>query len=301
MLPAWTLRELTSNKLKPILIHELTHLKRRDDWTNLLQKMVRAIFFFHPAVWWIDARLSLEREMACDDTVLAITGNPRAYASCLIELLEKSCARQGWTMAQAAVHKAQELSLRIAKILDAKRPVTTRVWKPALGLAGVFSLACFAISYCAPQLVAVGSNPAAHMTAIKTTLPASDVDRVSMPAVVIPASFHIPAPAPIEKHPAVSRKVTKRHTPSSQPAPARVLTQLQQQRTMPQMVMAKAVEATTGKRAAPAAQMVVFVETAEFGYGENLQTNAAVWKTQVWHIVLIAPAASQVGVTQSSI
>jgi beta-lactamase regulating signal transducer with metallopeptidase domain len=303
MLPAWTLRELASNELKPILIHELTHLKRRDDWTNLLQKMVRAIFFFHPAVWWIDARLSLEREMACDDTVLAITGNPRAYASCLIELLEKSCARQGWTMAQAAVHRAQELSLRIAKILDAKRPVTTRVWKPALGLAGVFSLACFALSYCAPQLVAVGSNPsasAAHMTAIKTTLPASDVDRVSMPAAVIPASFHIPAAAPILKHPAVSRKVTKPHIPT-QSAPARVVTQLQSQRAVPHMVMAKAVEATTGKHAVPAAQMVVFVETTEFGYGENLQTDADVWKTQVWHIVLIAPAAAQVGVTQSSI
>jgi beta-lactamase regulating signal transducer with metallopeptidase domain len=289
MLPAWTLRELTPNELKPILIHELTHLKRRDDWTNLLQKTVRAIFFFHPAVWWIDARLSLEREMACDDTVLAITGNPRAYASCLIELLEKSCARQGWTMAQAAVHRAHELSLRIAKILDAKRPVTTRVWKPALGLAGVFSLVCFALSNFAPKLVAVGSNTSTS-AAIKTTLPASDIDRVSMPAAVIPASFHIPAAAPILKHPAVSNKATKRHTPS-QPAPARALTQLQPQRAVPHMVMAKA---TVGKNTAPAAQMVLFVETAEFGYGENLQT-------QVWHIVLIAPAASQVGVTQSSI
>jgi hypothetical protein len=139
------------------------------------------------------------------------------------------------------------------------------------------------------------------MAAIKTALPAGDIDRVIPPAAVIPASFHIPAPAPIEKHPAGSRKMTKRHTPPSRPTPVRVLTQLQQQRAVPQMVMAKAVEATTGKRAAPAAQMVVFVETAEFGYGENLQTNAAVWKTQVWHIVLIAPAASQVGVTQSSI
>jgi hypothetical protein len=114
-----------------------------------------------------------------------------------------------------------------------------------------------------------------------------------MPAAVIPASFHVPAAAPILKHPAESRKVTKRHTPS-QTASARVLTQLQQQRAVPHMVTAKAVEATTGKHAVPAAQMVVFVETAEFGYGENLQT-------QVWHIVLIAPAASQVGVTQSSI
>jgi hypothetical protein len=96
--------------------------------------------------------------MACDDAVLANTGNPRAYASCLIELLEKSCARRGWTMAQAAVHRAQELSQRITRILDPKRPASTRVWKPALALATVFSLACFAISFSAPRLVAFKSD-----------------------------------------------------------------------------------------------------------------------------------------------
>jgi len=65
------------------LLHEFAHLGRWDDWTNLAQKLVRTIFFFHPAVWWIEKRLSLEREMACDDVVLAETQNPRAYAECL--------------------------------------------------------------------------------------------------------------------------------------------------------------------------------------------------------------------------
>src|SRR6202034_273176 len=86
VLPAWALRDLNADELRPILIHEMAHLRRHDDWTNLLQKAVRAVLFFHPAVWWIDARLSLEREMACDDAVLAATGHPRAYAGCLIDL-----------------------------------------------------------------------------------------------------------------------------------------------------------------------------------------------------------------------
>src|ERR1035438_162008 len=67
VLPAWALRELTPAELNVILLHEYAHLRRGDAWTNLLQKMVRAIFLFHPAVWWIENRLSLEREMACDD------------------------------------------------------------------------------------------------------------------------------------------------------------------------------------------------------------------------------------------
>jgi beta-lactamase regulating signal transducer with metallopeptidase domain len=73
-------------------LHELAHLRRYDDWTNLAQKLVKALFFFHPAVWWIEKQVSLEREMACDDAVLAETASPRAYAECLAHLAEKTAS-----------------------------------------------------------------------------------------------------------------------------------------------------------------------------------------------------------------
>src|SRR5271155_3082426 len=60
LIPEWALRELPVEELKIIFLHEFTHLRRWDDWTNLAQKVVRAVFFFHPAVWWIERRLSLE-------------------------------------------------------------------------------------------------------------------------------------------------------------------------------------------------------------------------------------------------
>jgi beta-lactamase regulating signal transducer with metallopeptidase domain len=153
VLPAWTLRELPAEDLNVILLHEFAHLRRRDDWTNLIQKIVRALFFFHPAVWWIEQRISVEREMACDDRVLAETANPRGYATCLVSLLEKSLAQRRWSMAQAAVHRAREASLRLAQILDKNRPAATRVWKPALGIVGVFSIFCLALLPLAPQFV----------------------------------------------------------------------------------------------------------------------------------------------------
>ncbi len=140
VIPSWALRELLPEELNIILLHEFAHLRRWDDWTNLLQKIVRALFLFHPAVWCIESRLSLEREMACDDLVLAETANPRRYAECLIALLEKSFVRRGWAMAQAVVHRAREASLRLAQILDVRRPDTSHVWKPALSLVGAFSL-----------------------------------------------------------------------------------------------------------------------------------------------------------------
>src|SRR6202008_1151455 len=76
LIPSWAMKELSETELNAILLHELAHLRRWDDCTNLAQKVLRAVFFFHPAVWWVEGRLSLEREMACDDIVLAHTRNP---------------------------------------------------------------------------------------------------------------------------------------------------------------------------------------------------------------------------------
>jgi beta-lactamase regulating signal transducer with metallopeptidase domain len=296
VLPTWTLRELTPADLNPILIHELTHLKRRDDWTNLLQKVVRAVFFFHPAVWWIDSRLSLEREMACDDAVLANTGNPHAYASSLISILEKSCARRGWTMAQAAVRRARDLSLRITQILDAKRPTTTHIWKPALALTSIFSLACFGLSSCMPRMVSFApqtTDAAARMARIKAVLHAEDTDMPDMHAAVVPASYHVPSPVQHAQHQAV-----KQH--NATPAAPRLVSQPEEhQRTIPQVVKTKAA---APKHIAPAPQMVVFIETSYFDYAGNSQ-NPQQTNMRVLQILFIAPVqnAQQMEVGASSI
>jgi bla regulator protein blaR1 len=75
LLPEWALTEVSERDLTAVILHELAHLQRRDDWTNLAQKLLGAVFFFHPAVWWVERKLALEREMACDELVLAKTGN----------------------------------------------------------------------------------------------------------------------------------------------------------------------------------------------------------------------------------
>lgn len=193
VLPAWALRDLGAADLRPIIIHELAHLRRHDDWTNLLQKAIRAVLFFHPAVWWIDARLSMEREMACDDAVLAATGNARAYAGCLIDLLERGCSRRGWTMAQAAVARARDASIRIARILRVGSSATTRVGRGALAVAASLAVACAGFALVAPQLVEF--VPMESASAAQLSVP-SLAEVVHTPAsAVIPAAFH-PDPNP---------------------------------------------------------------------------------------------------------
>jgi len=138
VLPQWTLEELTPNELNQILIHEIAHLRRRDDWTNLMQQFVKALFFFHPAVWWIEKEAALEREMACDDEVLEQTANPRAYAECLAHLAERTFVERSVALAQAVLGKIRQTSARVARILDGNRPTGTRTWTPAVSLvAGV--------------------------------------------------------------------------------------------------------------------------------------------------------------------
>jgi beta-lactamase regulating signal transducer with metallopeptidase domain len=154
VMPSWAMREVPAAELNSILIHELAHLRRWDDWTNLFQKILRAVFFFHPAIWWVESRLSLEREMACDDIVLSRTASPRAYAQCLVSLAEKSFLRRSLVMAQAAVSRMCHTSRRVARILDSDRSAATRVWKPALGLVATFALVCGVSQSWTPKLVA---------------------------------------------------------------------------------------------------------------------------------------------------
>lgn len=153
ILPSWTLNELSSAELDSVLLHEVAHVERWDDWTNLAQRIIGAIFFFQPAVWWIENRLALEREMACDDVVLKETPNARDYAHCLVSLAEKSFFRRGVWLAQAAVTRVGQTSRRISQILDANRSGATTMWKPALALVASFSLVSLVLVSSTPQLV----------------------------------------------------------------------------------------------------------------------------------------------------
>jgi beta-lactamase regulating signal transducer with metallopeptidase domain len=153
-LPAWCVRDLSPEELHTVVLHEFEHLRRFDDWTNFFQRTVGAVFFFHPAVWWLESRLSLEREMACDDAVLAVAPDPKRYARCLVSLAEKSYLRSGLALAQAAVSRMQQLTARVTQILDARRPRTTGIWKPAFSIVIAAAVAGGASMEVAPRLVA---------------------------------------------------------------------------------------------------------------------------------------------------
>ncbi len=161
-LPSWTLRELSDEELSAVIIHEAAHLERWDDWTNLIQKVIRALLFFHPAVWWIDNRLSIEREMSCDDVVLSRSQNARQYAACLVSLAEKTHAHRSLALVQAAVSHVTHTAQRISKILDGRQRKVAPVFKPALAAVMAFgAITMIAVKH-TPQLVSFRADGASN-------------------------------------------------------------------------------------------------------------------------------------------
>ena len=78
--PADLVEKLRTDELTLILMHELAHVRRWDNLTRLLHRLVSAVLFFHPAVWLCGRMLRREAEQACDDLVVYATGRSEAYA-----------------------------------------------------------------------------------------------------------------------------------------------------------------------------------------------------------------------------
>ena len=108
---------ISDGELAQIVMHEMEHLRRRDDWTNLLQKVSLVVFPLNPALIWIERQLCVERELACDDQVLKTTGARKAYAACLANLAEHSLVRRGVSLALGAWERQSELVRRVHRIL----------------------------------------------------------------------------------------------------------------------------------------------------------------------------------------
>ncbi len=86
LLPAAALLSLSVQQLETVLAHELAHIRRRDYLVNLLQTLSETLLFYHPAIWWVSERIRRERELCCDDMVVAVCGDAIGYARALTKL-----------------------------------------------------------------------------------------------------------------------------------------------------------------------------------------------------------------------
>lgn len=91
VLPRSLMAEVDADHWRQVLLHELGHLKRRDLWWTWLPALARLVYFFHPVAHWIWFRIRLERELACDQLAMTLSGRSAAdYAEVLVQVV--SCA-----------------------------------------------------------------------------------------------------------------------------------------------------------------------------------------------------------------
>ncbi len=150
LLPFSFASALSPEQVEMLLSHELAHIRRHDLLVEVIQRIVEALLFFHPAVWWISRRVRIERENCCDDLVLAAGGKAKAYASSLVDMAEQTLLSSAKSPVAAAKLNAvgpfSQLRQRIARLMrgtEHERMRLKRSW--IVGLALVVT-ACVVVS-----------------------------------------------------------------------------------------------------------------------------------------------------------
>ncbi|MHC4692964.1 MAG: M56 family metallopeptidase [Planctomycetota bacterium] len=135
LMPSSLLEELSKDKLRAVLIHELVHIKRCDLWINFVQTFLQIIYFYNPFVWFANAFVRRLREQAVDEAVLATLGTEaKSYSNTLIDIAELAFFRTTFGLCFIGVAESKKsLQRRIRHMLTRPIPKNARV-----GVFGTF-------------------------------------------------------------------------------------------------------------------------------------------------------------------
>jgi beta-lactamase regulating signal transducer with metallopeptidase domain len=127
---------LSAPELDAVLIHEVTHARRRDNLIGLLHELALCGLWFHPLVWLTGFRLAMFRELSCDDSVIA-----SSRGADLVSALGKLALPEGSHLLRAGA--ASLFSHRVARLTASEPEGTNRAadWMLTAVFAGIF-LAC---------------------------------------------------------------------------------------------------------------------------------------------------------------
>ncbi|HSP70096.1 MAG TPA: M56 family metallopeptidase [Bryobacteraceae bacterium] len=160
IVPGTLLSEFSVAEMDHVILHELAHIARRDDWTNLFARVIGALLPIHPVAVWVVKRIEMDREIACDDWVVAVTGEARPYAASLTRLFELCSARRRQLLATGMADRASHLGERIEALLRSGRDFAPRVSLASLALGAAILLGLVLMGAQAPHWIAYAQEPA---------------------------------------------------------------------------------------------------------------------------------------------
>ncbi|MEM8963110.1 MAG: M56 family metallopeptidase [Acidobacteriota bacterium] len=131
------------DELGPVLVHELLHIRRGDLLIHQLQIWLQILYFFHPLVWLANRHISRERELACDDAVLAhYAGRPEPYVRSLLKVVTRYRHRSSTALAMA---RASGMGRRLRRLAQGT-PASLATRRPRLTITGLVLVAILAAS-----------------------------------------------------------------------------------------------------------------------------------------------------------
>ncbi len=158
ILPESLIGKLTADDLDHVILHELAHVARRDDWTNLATRIAVPLFAWNPVAAWVLRRIEREREMACDDWVVAATGEPRPYAASLARMFELCFTRNRDVLATGMAGRGSHLGDRI-EMLVRRTGTRTRRSLARVAICTAALLVLLVAGSRAPQWMAFAQAP----------------------------------------------------------------------------------------------------------------------------------------------
>jgi hypothetical protein len=147
VMPLSMLSGLDPVHVDAIVAHELAHIRRWDYVVAIVQSIALTVFFHHPATWWLDRRLGIEREYCCDDLAVLASRDRVGYVRALAEL---ESLRLGLpSLALAATDGS--LQHRVARLLGVRGQPAAAAWVPAAALVAIVAAANVLDAAAAPE------------------------------------------------------------------------------------------------------------------------------------------------------
>ena len=111
----------SGQQLRSVLVHELSHVARKDHWVVGLQILATTLYWWNPLVWLISNKVAEVRELICDDIAVKAQNTPREYAQSIIAMAERVvCQTEMLAPLGISRSSASELERRIRRIISIK-------------------------------------------------------------------------------------------------------------------------------------------------------------------------------------
>jgi hypothetical protein len=152
ILPERFVREFTPERLKPIVLHELAHIQRRDLWAGAFQEVLAIVFWWSPVMRVLNRRIHITRELACDIRAVHMLADNKQYAQSLLDCARIMVAERKSVLAMGLFSRKKDLTYRIGQVMKTKAVTMPKLVTTVLVCGALATVTTVAAQTLAPKI-----------------------------------------------------------------------------------------------------------------------------------------------------